>query len=250
MLLNGYIILINIEYIYRLLTIRRIMMNKILIIVIILGVVLFGVNDLADNIGNDNYTFNKDLVSQVSKKTPNYITIDKMPEDLVNGVISIEDRRFKQHLGFDIIGIIRAAIVNVRAGEIVEGGSTITQQLAKNLFLTEEKTLKRKLKELILAIKIEMDYSKEDIIEMYLNIIYFGSESYGVYEASREYFNKDVEDLTLKECAMLAGIIKSPSYYNPKNNIEMAKKRQIIVIDSMINSGYIDKMEKELVFEY
>lgn len=183
------------------------------------------------------YNFNRELPKQISSNMPGYTKIDEIPTDLKNAFIAVEDKRFFKHFGFDFIGIGRAAINNLKSGHVVEGGSTITQQLAKNLFLSDERSFSRKFDELFYALKLEALYSKEEILEMYLNVIYFGSNAYGIESASKIYFNKSVSDLTLKECAMLAGIPQAPSIYNPIANKSIAMKRQQIVLEVMNKNG-------------
>jgi penicillin-binding protein 1A/penicillin-binding protein 2A len=138
-----------------------------------------------------------------------------------------------------MVGIGRALVSNIKSGSLKEGGSTITQQLAKNLFLSRDKKISRKLEELILAIKLEGMYTKDEILEMYLNIIYYGSGAYGIGNASQVYFEKDVSELSLEECALLAGIPKAPSLYNPKADSEKAKKRQDTILNLMEQQGFI-----------
>ena len=141
------------------------------------------------------------------------IDINKVPQHLQNAFIAAEDNRFYDHIGIDPIGIGRAIVTNITSGGIAQGGSTITQQLAKNAFLSQEQTLKRKIQEAMLALEIERKYSKKEILEMYMNQIYFGQGAYGIQTAARTYFDKDVDQLNLKQCAMLAGLPKSPNYY-------------------------------------
>ena len=172
--------------------------------------------------------------------------IDEIPDNLKKAVVVIEDKRFYWHSGIDIISIGRAFCKNIRAGEIVEGGSTITQQLAKNIFLSNERTFERKFKEVFYTIALENMYTKDQILEMYLNVIYYGENTYGVENASKRYFNKELKDLSLAECAMLAGIPQAPSLYNPEENYDMAKERQEIVLSVMAQNNLIDKLaEKE-----
>ncbi|MBP2641448.1 MAG: pbpF 2 [Firmicutes bacterium] len=168
------------------------------------------------------------------------VPIHKIPKDLQNAFIAAEDVRFYQHVGIDPRGILRAIWSNITNREVSEGGSTITQQLAKNALLTQERTLKRKIQEAVLALQIERQYSKTEILEMYLNQIYFGQGAYGVQAAAQVYFGKNVEQLNLAECAMLAGIPKSPNYYSPTNNLKVAKDRQAVVLDQMVKYGYLD----------
>ncbi len=175
------------------------------------------------------------------------VTYYQLPKDLVNAVIATEDRRFFNHWGFDIIGIIRAMFVNQAAGKIVQGGSTITQQLAKMLFLDPERTFKRKVQEVLLALQLEQNFTKEQILSFYLNHAYFGSGNYGVANASKFYFNKEVEKLNLNDSAMLAGLLKAPSKLSPRNNPKLAKERRGQVIRNLIDEGYIKKDKLKFV---
>ena len=147
------------------------------------------------------------------------VTLDKIPANLQNAFIAVEDNRFYEHNGIDPRGIFRAIYSNLTSGEVAEGGSTITQQLAKNAFLSQDRTFKRKIQEFFIALRLERQYTKEEILEMYLNQIYFGRGAYGVQAAAQTYFGKDVSQLDLSECAMLAGIPRSPNYYSPLNHL-------------------------------
>ena len=167
------------------------------------------------------------------------VEIQDMPPNLIYAVISIEDRRFYEHFGLDPIGLARAMAVNLQAGRVVQGGSTITQQLAKNLFLSQERTLKRKIQEAMLALWLEHQLSKDEIISAYLNRVYLGSGAYGVEAAAKLYFNKDVKDLSLTECATIAGLLKAPSRYSPLSNPALSKKRAKVVLGAMADAGYI-----------
>ncbi len=163
------------------------------------------------------------------------------PQDLINGSLAIEDERFYKHHGVDYIGILRAAWANVKAGRIVQGGSTITQQLARNLFLTMERTWERKIREVLLAGKIEEAYTKDEILYFYLNQIYYGHNAYGAEAAARVYFDKHVEDLTLAECATLVGLPRSPGRFSPYVDPDEALKRRNTVLDKMYELGYVDR---------
>jgi len=173
------------------------------------------------------------------RQSKNWVKLDDIPLAMQQAIIAVEDSRFYQHGTFDVQGIARAFLSNVQAGEIVEGGSTITQQLAKNLFLDQEQTFSRKAEEAIYSMMIESNYTKEEILEMYLNTIYFGSGAYGIKEASIKYFHKHPSELTLAECTMLAGLPAAPSVYSPLENPAAAKKRQAIVVETMVNNGFI-----------
>lgn len=174
-----------------------------------------------------------------------YVKIDEIPEKVIYAFVAAEDRNFFKHPGVDMGAILRAVIANVKAGRIVQGGSTITQQLAKNLFLTRERTLRRKIKEALLAIKIERTFDKRKILELYLNQIYLGNGAYGVEAASRVYFGKHVQDLTLEEAALLAGLPKAPSRFNPFIHPDLAKTRRDYVLRRMLEDGYITQEEYE-----
>mgnify|MGYP000939738354 CR=1 FL=1 len=171
------------------------------------------------------------------------VGIHEIPQNLQNAFIAVEDNRFYDHIGIDPRGIIRAVWANIRGRTLTEGGSTITQQLAKNAYLTQDRTLKRKIQEVFLALQLERQYTKQEILELYMNQIYFGQGAYGVQAAARTYFGKDVKDLTLNECAMLAGIPKSPNYYSPLSNMEAATQRKAVVLDQMVKYGYISENE-------
>ncbi|MCG0313259.1 MAG: transglycosylase domain-containing protein, partial [Calditerricola sp.] len=173
------------------------------------------------------------------------VSLDRIPDHLKNAVIATEDRRFYEHYGVDLWGVMRALYKDILAMEKVEGASTITQQLARNAFLSYEKTWLRKTKEAILAFAIERRYSKEEILEMYLNYIYFGNGAYGVQAASELYFGKDVSELTLDEAALLAGMPKAPNRYNPFKNPEAAKERRNLVLRLMEEQGYITPAERK-----
>ena len=167
------------------------------------------------------------------------IQYKNLPKNLINAVIVTEDKRFFFHPGIDIKGIVRAALVNLKSGRIVQGGSTITQQLAKNLFLTPERSFTRKLHELILSFWLEIRFTKQQLLSIYLNRVYLGSGTYGVQAASEKYFNKKVEELNLYECALIASLLKAPSRYNPIANEELSRERTYKVLENMKKSNLI-----------
>ncbi len=169
------------------------------------------------------------------------VPISEVPKNLQNAFVATEDSRFYSHHGIDPIGILRAIWVNIAHSGVAEGGSTITQQLARNAFLTQDRTLKRKVSEALLALKIEQHYTKQEILEMYMNQIYFGQGAYGVQSAAHTYFGKNVQDLTLAQCALLAGLPQSPNYYSPFNNLEASKNRQSIVLGQLVKYDYINQ---------
>ncbi len=171
--------------------------------------------------------------------TTNYVPLNQIPLTMQQAIIAVEDNRFYQHVGLDVEGILRATLVNMQAGAIAEGGSTITQQLVKNLFLSHEQTMGRKLEEALLSLDMELRYSKDEILEMYLNTIYFGSGNYGLGQASQEYFGKKPAELNLAECSMLAGLPNAPSLNSPYVNFAAAKRRQAIVLGAMVKHNYL-----------
>lgn len=171
------------------------------------------------------------------------IPLSQMPENLINAFLAAEDSRFREHPGIDILSIIRASIKNLQAGTIVQGGSTITQQVTKSFLLTPERTYKRKLKEAILAYRIEKKFTKDEILFLYLNQIYLGHGAHGVESASENYFGKHASDLNLAECSMLAGLPQAPSRYSPFRFPDRAKQRQIYVLNRMKEEGLITNIE-------
>ncbi|MBY0144908.1 PBP1A family penicillin-binding protein [Neobacillus niacini] len=191
------------------------------------------------------YDLNGEVASKVSANKNEGIPISQVPDSMKNAVIAIEDRRFYEHHGVDYIGITRALIRDIKARGMVEGGSTITQQLTKNTLLTSQKTLKRKVDEVFLAMQIERQYSKQEILQMYLNQIYFGDGAWGIKHAARNYFAKEVKDLSISESALLAGLIKAPSALNPYHHLEKATQRRNLVLTQMKKQGYITAQQYE-----
>ncbi len=181
-------------------------------------------------------------VGDVHGKT---IGLHEVPPALRQALIAVEDRRFYEHLGVDPRGLARAMLANLRAGRIVQGGSTITQQLAKNLFLNPDRTIRRKVQELLLAFWLERKFTKDQILTLYLNRVYFGAGNYGVDAAARRYFGKPVQDLSLYESALLAGLLKAPSRYNPARNSGGADLRTQLVLGAMVDAGFISTAEAE-----
>ncbi|WNF38628.1 PBP1A family penicillin-binding protein [Bacillaceae bacterium IKA-2] len=184
---------------------------------------------------------NDEVASEQSSVNFTSVSISKIPEDLISAIIAVEDHRFYDHSGVDFRGIARSAFRNFRAGSVVQGGSTITQQLAKNLFLTSEQTYTRKFKEIITAYRIERQYEKEEILELYLNQIYFGEGKWGIQDAAQVYFGKDVQDISLSEAALLAALPKAPTHYSPFKNEEKAKERRDLVLYLLHDQNYLDK---------
>jgi penicillin-binding protein 2A len=191
------------------------------------------------------YDVNGNVASKVSANKNEGVSIKEVPDSMKNAIIAIEDHRFYQHSGVDLIGTSRALLRDLKAGGMVEGGSTITQQLTKNTILTSEKTLKRKLEEVFLALAVEREYTKQEILQMYLNQIYFGNGAYGIKQAASKYFAKEVKDLTISESALLAGLIKAPSALNPYEHVEKATERRNLVLAKMNEQGFITKQQVE-----
>src|SRR5213075_2908896 len=185
------------------------------------------------------YTAEGTLIGEFGEERRAVVSIDEVPPQLKHAIIAAEDERFYQHPGIDYIGVLRAAYANLVAGGRRQGASTITMQVARNFFLSSEKTLTRNLYEALLAFRIEHSLTKEQILELYLNQIYLGQRAYGFGAASQIYYNKSVSQLTLAESAMLAGLPKAPSLYNPIINPQRAKQRQQLVLRRMTELGYI-----------
>jgi penicillin-binding protein 1A len=174
-----------------------------------------------------------------------YVSLDALPQHLVDAVVATEDRRFFEHWGLDPAGLARAGLANLQAGRVVQGGSTLTQQLAKNLFLSSTRTFGRKLEELVLALWLEVRLSKRDILEIYLNRVYFGGAAYGVETAAQRFFGKPASQLTLPESAMLAGLLKAPSKFSPASNPGLARERARHVLGKMVEAGLLAAAEGE-----
>ena len=187
------------------------------------------------------YDVNGELIAQLFVEQRTLVPIDKVPENLQRALLAVEDEKFYSHWGIDPLGIMRATLVNLVHARVEQGASTITQQLARNLFLTQERTISRKIKEAMLALKIEYRYTKKEILEMYLNQVYFGSGAYGVEAASRTYFGKHVEELSLPECALMAGLVRSPNKTSPFNNMEKARARRDMILERMIKRKIVTK---------
>ena len=229
-------------------------MKKILKIIFFLILILASIALLYIGNGYDMY---KQAISQMSleqkvqeiQSKENYTKFSELPQMYVNAIISVEDKRFYKHNGIDVIAICRAAINDIKAMSFVEGGSTITQQLAKNMYFTQEKKIERKIAEVFMAWEIEDKYSKEEIFELYVNTIYFGDGYYTVKDACHGYFNKEVNEMTDSECILLAGIPNAPSAYSPTKNPDLAKQRQRQVIEKMIENGYLTQEEANKILE-
>ncbi|HPT33194.1 MAG: biosynthetic peptidoglycan transglycosylase [Dethiobacteria bacterium] len=184
------------------------------------------------------------LVKDLEGRRIDYVPLEKMPKHLIQAIIAMEDARFFDHKGVDFLGIARAMVVNLHSGKVLQGGSTITQQLAKNLYLDHSRTIQRKLLETRIALALEKKFSKELILEMYLNQIYFGEGNYGIGRAAAHYFNKEVADLSLGEAAALVGIVQAPNAYSPSAaGWEAVFARQKLVLQRMIELEMVTEEE-------
>ena len=206
---------------------------------------LTGLRDYQPSLVTRVYSADKQVIGQFFVERRILVPLDQIPQHLVNAVVAIEDARFFEHGGLDFVGIGRALVTNLMSGRIRQGASTITQQLARSLFLTPKRDFERKVREALLAIKMEKILDKEQILELYLNQIYFGHGAYGVQAAAQTYFNKDVGQLTLAESTFLAGLPKGPSDYSPYLHPQAAKRRQTAVLKRMAEEGFISAKEAD-----
>ena len=190
----------------------------------------------------------EDKIAEIKDKE-NYTNFSELPQMYKNAVIAVEDHRFYKHNGIDIIAIGRSAFNDIKTMSFVEGGSTITQQLAKNIYFTQEKKIERKIAEVFMAFEIEKNCDKDEILELYLNTSYFGDGYYTPKEACRGYFNKELNEMTDYECILLAGIPNAPSVYAPTKNPELAKQRQKQVMKKMIEYGYLTEEEADNILK-
>lgn len=220
-------------------------LKKVIFIVILVSI---SIGLLVVGNGNDMYKEaiqNEPLADKIEeiKSRENYTSISELPQMYINAVISVEDHRFYNHGGIDIIAIGRAIVNDIKAMDFVEGGSTITQQLSKNEYFTQEKKITRKIAEVFMALEIEKNCEKNEILELYINTIYFGNGYYSIKDASLGYFGKLPKDMTDNECIMLAGIPNAPSVYALNKNPELAKQRQKQVINKMVEYDYLTQDE-------
>ena len=228
--------------------------KKILFIVFILVIIAVSIGLIVVQSGYDMY---KGALEQVSlndkiesiREKDNYTKIEDVPQIYIDAVISVEDHRFYKHNGIDLIAIGRATINDIKEWDFVEGGSTITQQLAKNIYFTQEKQITRKIAEVFMAFDIEKNYEKDEILELYLNTSYYGDGYYTIKEACKGYFNKELNEMTDYECILLAGIPNAPSIYAPTKNPELAKQRQRQVMNKMIENKYLTQEEADEILK-
>lgn len=219
--------------------------KKLLVSLIILIIIICSILFLIGQFYYSKALKEKPLITRVDEITnqENFVIFEEMSSYYRNAVISVEDHRFYDHGPVDFIAIARAIFTNIKNGELQEGGSTITQQVVKNVVFSQEKSLLRKVGEIFAAYDLEKNYTKKEIFELYVNTAYFGDGYYGISEASYGYYNKSPKDLNLDESSMLAGVPNAPSVYAPTVNLNLAKKRQYHVLNKMLEYGYITKDE-------
>ena len=190
----------------------------------------------------------KDKISEIQNQE-NFVDIDEVPDIFIDAIIAVEDKRFYTHKGVDLLSIGRAIVTDIKTLEFTEGGSTITQQIAKNEYFTQEKHFSRKIAEMFVARDIEKIYTKDDILEIYINTNFYGSGYYGIYDASWGYYEKDPIELTDYEATLLAGVPNAPSVYSPKVNLNLAEKRQDVVLQKMVDFNYLTEKEMKKIQE-
>ena len=222
--------------------IKRILLLCLVVLVVVTGIQIKGGYDKYKNALEERPL--DDVIAELQSKE-NYTQYEDVPEIYYKALVAVEDRRFYKHNGFDVIGSARAVYNDIKAWELLEGGSTIAQQLAKNLYFPNDHTLQRKIAEIFMALKIEDESEKEDVLEFYVNGIYYGSGYYSIYDASMGYFDKEPIDMTNYECTLLVGIPNAPSIYSLNNRPDLAKQRQEKVIDCMVEVEYITEDERK-----
>ena len=231
---------------------KKIKVILLIIVLIIIAAVSYvwvtGYNMYTEAIAEESI---EDKFSDIQEQE-NFTTIDEVPDIFIQAVVAVEDKRFYEHNGVDLLSIGRAVITNIRTLDLTEGGSTITQQIAKNLYFTQAKHFSRKVAEIYVARDIEDIYSKDEILEIYMNTNFYGSGYYGIYDEDVGYYEKEPSELSDYEATLLAGVANAPSVYSPKVNLSLAEQRQSVVLDKMVESGYIsqekvDEIEAEQV---
>ena len=227
-------------------TIKRILLLCLVVLVVAAGVQIKGGYDKYKDALEERPLV--DVITELQSKE-NYTQYEDVPEIYFKALVAVEDKRFYKHNGFDIIGSARAIYNDIKAWELLEGGSTISQQLAKNLYFPQDNTLQRKIAEVFMAMEIEREYEKEDVLEFYVNGIYYGSGYYSIYAASVGYFDKEPKDMTDYECTLLVGIPNAPSIYSLDVRPDLAKQRQEKVIECMVDVEYITEEEGNNILE-
>lgn len=227
-------------------TIKRILLLCLVVLIVVAGVQIKG--------GYDKYKEAlesrplDEVIAELQTKE-NYTQYEDVPDIYYEALVAVEDRRFYKHNGFDIIGSARAIYNDIKAWELLEGGSTISQQLAKNLYFPQDNTLQRKIAEIFMAMKIEREYEKEDVLEFYVNGIYYGSGYYSIYDASQGYFDKEPSEMTDYECTLLVGIPNAPSIYSLNVRPDLAAQRQEKVVECMVELEYITSDEAAVILD-
>lgn len=219
--------------------------KKLFLLILVIAICICAFVTYKGHVMYENAISKESIEEKVKKikEYDNFISIDDVPDTYKKATIAIEDHRFYSHHGIDIITTLRSLITNVQNQKITNGGSSITQQVARNLYFTQEKSFIRKIAELFVAVDLENNYKKDEILEMYLNIIYFGDGYTGLKQASYGYYRVSPKQLSLYEQTMLAGIPNAPSVYSPNANADLAIKRQEKVLDAMVKYGYLTKDE-------
>ncbi len=224
--------------------IKRILLTIVIVVILFLGINI--------KIGYDMFKYSiaeksvQTMVAEIKAKE-NYTTIDKLPQDYKNAIIAVEDRRFYKHNGIDFISIGRAVVTDIVTLKLKEGGSTITQQLAKNTYFTQNKKMSRKFAEIFMAFEYEKNYTKDEILEFYVNYSYFGGGNYCVGDACKYYFNKTPSEMDLYDSTLLAGIPNAPSIYDPKKNSNLAWQRQKQVLRKMVRCKYLTQEQADSI---
>lgn len=226
------------------------LIKKVLLFIVIIAVLIVSYITIS------GYLFYKSAIETTSlsdkidliRAQEDYVPLNEIPKIYKDAVIAVEDHRFFQHGGIDYLSTARAVVTNLSEGELEEGGSTLTQQLAKNLYFTQAKKFTRKVAELFVAFDLERDYSKDDILELYINTIYYGKGYYGLTEACKGFYGKEPIDMTDYEATFLAGIPNAPSIYSSEKNKDLASQRQKQVLNAMVKYGYLDQDEADLIF--
>lgn len=227
-------------------TIKKILLLCLVVLVIVAGVQIKGGYDKYKNALEERPL--DEIITELQSKE-HYTQYEEVPEIYYKALVAVEDRRFYKHNGFDVIGSARAVYNDIKSWKLLEGGSTIAQQLAKNLYFPNDHTLQRKIAEIFMALKIEKEYEKEDVLEFYVNGIYYGSGYYSIYDASVGYFGKAPKDMTDYECTLLVGIPNAPSIYSLNVRPDLAKQRQEKVVECMVDVKYITEDEGNTILE-
>lgn len=224
--------------------VKKLLIAFSIIVFIAISIILYLGYDMYKKVTNET-----SIATKIAKieSSANYTPIEEIPDSFKKAIVATEDHRFQNHNGFDIIAFCRAILTNVKDGELSEGGSTITQQLGRNMYFTQEKLFTRKIAELFVAFELEDNYSKDKILEYYINTIYYGDGYTGIKKASQGYFNKTPAELDLYEATLLAGLPNAPSAYSPTKNISLAHKRQNQVLNSMVREGFLSEEERETI---